>query len=115
MRGFLINKNLCLYYWLKKRIGRKSAFWVANNLEKAILIFGREEMPYFDKNGMLTEQKEMVAYEFYWREKKGRDHLIGILPERRKNLKRITHESVMNWGRKVLGYSKLPRSRAAGH
>jgi len=48
----------------------------------------------------------MVAYEFYWRDKKGRDHLIGILPERRKNPKRITQESVMNWGRKVLGYNK---------
>jgi hypothetical protein len=48
----------------------------------------------------------MVAYEFYWRDKKGKDHLIGILPERRKNPERITQESVMNWGRKVIDYNE---------
>jgi hypothetical protein len=52
MRGFLINKNLCLYHWLKKRIGKKLALWVANTFEKVILIFGREVIPYFDKNTM---------------------------------------------------------------
>ncbi len=45
----------------------------------------------------------MVAYEFYWRNGKGEDHLIGILPERRKDPERITKESIMNWGRKILG------------
>jgi len=49
MRSFLINKNLCLYYRLKKRVGRKLAFCVAITLEKDLLIFGREEIPYFDK------------------------------------------------------------------
>jgi hypothetical protein len=44
MRGYLINKNLCLYYWLKKRIGKRRAFWVSNSIEKAILIFGREQL-----------------------------------------------------------------------
>ena len=44
MRSFLINKNLSLYYWLKKRIGKKKAYKVANALEKIILIFGREQM-----------------------------------------------------------------------
>jgi len=43
MRSFLINKNLSLYYWLKKRIGKKRAFWVANTIEKGLLIFGREQ------------------------------------------------------------------------
>ena len=50
----------------------------------------------------------MVAYEFYLRER--RDpmetevfHLIGILPERRRNPSRITGESIMNWGRTILG------------
>jgi len=43
----------------------------------------------------------MVAYEFYLRNEKG-DRLIGILPERRKDPKRITPESIMNWGR-ILG------------
>jgi hypothetical protein len=41
MRGFLINKNLCLYYWLKKRIGKESAYRVASVFEKIILSFGR--------------------------------------------------------------------------
>jgi len=44
MRSFLINKNLSLYYWLKKRIGKRGAFWVANSIEKVVLIFGREQV-----------------------------------------------------------------------
>ncbi len=44
----------------------------------------------------------MVAYEVYsYDEIKGYE-LIGILPERRKDLKRITKESVLNWGRMLL-------------
>ena len=46
----------------------------------------------------------MIAYEFYLQEE-GKDHLIGILPERRKDKKRISHESILNWGRKILGDS----------
>ncbi len=42
MRGFLINKNICLYYWLRKRIGKKAAFCIAGALEAGILVFGRE-------------------------------------------------------------------------
>jgi hypothetical protein len=42
MRGFLINKNLCFYYWLRRRIGKRQAYGVSNTLEKIILIFGRE-------------------------------------------------------------------------
>jgi hypothetical protein len=34
MRSFLANKNLCLYYWLRKRVGKKRALWVAHNIEK---------------------------------------------------------------------------------
>ena len=45
----------------------------------------------------------MVAYEFYCCNGDGEEHLIGILPERRKNPKRISKESVMNWVRKMLG------------
>jgi hypothetical protein len=41
MRGFLINKNLSLYYWLKKRIGKEISYRVASVFEKVILIFGR--------------------------------------------------------------------------
>ena len=43
----------------------------------------------------------MIAYEFYIRED-GEDHLIGVLPERRRNEERITQESIMNWGKLVL-------------
>ena len=43
------------------------------------------------------------AYEFYRRNSKGKEHLIGILPEKRKNSDRITTESIMNWVRKMLG------------
>ena len=45
----------------------------------------------------------MVAYEFYWRDPEGRYQIIGVLPERRKNPMRITKESVMNWGKMLLG------------
>ncbi len=31
--------------------------------------------------------------------------MIGILPERRKDPKRITKESVLKWGRMILGES----------
>jgi len=47
----------------------------------------------------------MTAYEFYYRDEKGREHFIGILPERRKDPKRITKESVLNWGWRVIGES----------
>ncbi len=45
----------------------------------------------------------MVAYEFYWLNGEGKEHFIGVLPERRKNPERITQESVLNWGWKVIG------------
>ncbi len=41
----------------------------------------------------------MLAYEFYWRDEGGTQHLIGVLPERRKDSERITEESILNWGR----------------
>jgi len=44
MRSFLINKNLCFYYWLKKRIRKDWAFRVVKKIEKIILVFGREQM-----------------------------------------------------------------------
>ncbi len=46
----------------------------------------------------------MVAYEFYWRDETGNEHLIGILPERRKDPKRISRESILGWGREAIGY-----------
>jgi hypothetical protein len=47
----------------------------------------------------------MLAYEFYWRDETERVHFIGILPERRKKTERITQESILNWGMKVIGDS----------
>jgi hypothetical protein len=46
MRSFLINKNLCFYYWLRRRVGKRNALLMAMNIEKMILIFGREVIPY---------------------------------------------------------------------
>ncbi len=45
----------------------------------------------------------MLAYEFYWLDKTEEVHFIGILPERRKKPERITDESVLNWGKMVIG------------
>jgi hypothetical protein len=45
----------------------------------------------------------MVAYEFYWLDEGKGYELLGVLPERRKNPARITKNSVMNWGKMVLG------------
>ena len=47
----------------------------------------------------------MTAYEFYWRDAVEGYHLLGILPERRRIPERITRESIMNWGRIILGES----------
>ena len=45
----------------------------------------------------------MVAYEFYWLDPKGGYQIIGVLPERRKNSKRITQKSVMSWAEIFFG------------
>jgi len=45
----------------------------------------------------------MRAYEFYSRDELGEPHLIGVLPERRRDQGRITHESIINWARSLLG------------
>ncbi len=44
----------------------------------------------------------MIAYEVYSRKKGGKEDFIGILPERRKNPKRMTKNSVLNWGWKIV-------------
>ena len=44
----------------------------------------------------------MCAYEFYWFDEADKTHFIGILKEKRENLLRITWESVLNLGRKVI-------------
>jgi hypothetical protein len=45
----------------------------------------------------------MVSYEFYWCDPVKGYELLGVLPERRKNPKRITQKSVMGWVEKVFG------------
>jgi len=45
----------------------------------------------------------MLVYELYIFDKKKGFELIGVLPERRKNRTRITKESVIGWGRMLLG------------
>ncbi len=45
----------------------------------------------------------MIVYKFYLRDEMKGDIFLGALPERRKNPKRITNESIINWGRKYFG------------
>ncbi len=45
----------------------------------------------------------MVVYEFYCRDSVKEYELLAILPERRKDPRRITDASVMNWGKMLLG------------
>ncbi len=45
----------------------------------------------------------MVAYEIYYNDQRGKEHLVGILPERRRIRERITKESVLKWGMLALG------------
>ena len=59
MRSFLINKNLSLYYLLKRIIGRKQGLLVAIAIEKTLLIFGREKMSCFNKNKMVAEKQKL--------------------------------------------------------
>jgi hypothetical protein len=44
---------------------------------------------------------DMVAYEFYFRNRIKGDELIGILPERRRKPERVTQESIMKWAKIV--------------
>ncbi len=44
----------------------------------------------------------MVVYEFYRKNPGGDDRLIGVLPERRKEKERITHQSIMNWAKMLV-------------
>ena len=45
----------------------------------------------------------MIGYELYWHDPMKGYQLIGVLPERRRDPKRITKDSVMNWGKKYFG------------
>jgi hypothetical protein len=45
----------------------------------------------------------MLAYELYTFSKKKGYEFIGVLPERRENPIRITKDSIVNWGKSLLG------------
>ena len=45
----------------------------------------------------------MVGYQFYCLDEKRKDHLIGVLPERRSRPERITDRSIINWAREITG------------
>jgi len=45
----------------------------------------------------------MIAYELYLYDPINGYRLLGILPERRRNPKRITKRSVLNWAEKYFG------------
>ena len=45
----------------------------------------------------------MIAYEFYSVDDEEEFHLLGVLPERRKDPLRITQGSILNWGKLVVG------------
>jgi hypothetical protein len=45
----------------------------------------------------------MLAYELYTFNKKKGYEFIGVLPERRENPIRITKDSIVNWGKSLLG------------
>jgi len=44
----------------------------------------------------------MCAYAFYWFDKADKAHFIAILQEKRENLLRISRESILNLGKKVI-------------
>jgi hypothetical protein len=50
-----------------------------------------------------VEDYRMVAYEYYWRDEVKGFELIGVLPERRKDSKRATEESIMGFAKKFWG------------
>ncbi len=45
----------------------------------------------------------MTAYEFYWIDEAGKEHFIGILPERRDRPETTSEESILSWGWKLMG------------
>ncbi len=46
----------------------------------------------------------MAVYKFYYMNEKGDSHFIGLLPERRRDPRRITQQSVMNRWIKITGH-----------
>jgi hypothetical protein len=55
--------------------------------------------------GYAWGNRDMIGYAFYCIDEKDKARFIGLLPERRKDPERITKESVMNFGRTIVGNS----------
>jgi hypothetical protein len=55
-------------------------------------------------------RQNMVAYVFYFRDGCEEDSLIGVLPERRENKRRVTRKSIMRWGKLAAGSNVNPNS-----
>jgi len=68
--------------------------------EMVCLTFGREQIG----------GKRMILYELYWRDETGKEYFVGTLPERRKDPKRITEESILNWAKDFVGNGADPRN-----
>ncbi len=47
----------------------------------------------------MNNNEKYIIYEFYRRERNGEDRFIGALPEKRKDPKRITNASIVNWAK----------------
>ncbi|HUL31084.1 MAG TPA: hypothetical protein VLZ03_11585 [Thermodesulfobacteriota bacterium] len=52
----------------------------------------------------------MVVYQFYCSDPVKEYDLLGILPERRKDPRRVTDASIMNWGKMLAGDDGTKRS-----
>jgi len=61
-------------------------------------------------NPVLGGTSIMIAYEFYRPDSVKEYDLLGILPERRKDARRITNASVMKWGKMLLGNNGRKKS-----
>ncbi len=51
-----------------------------------------------------------VSYAFYFDDGGNEDNLIGILPERRRDKRRVTPKSIMRWGKLAAGTDADPNS-----
>ena len=49
------------------------------------------------------KEEKINACEFYVRHPSKGDQWIGILPERRRNSKRVSNETVKKWGKRLIG------------
>jgi hypothetical protein len=50
-----------------------------------------------------VEDDRMIAYEYYWRNDMRGYELLGVLPERRKDIYRVTSKSIIGFGKKFWG------------